>query len=109
MSGDRHDPHQIPDDTGRGGLVAYIGEDVLRGLTLRLTLLVTALTLLAAGTVGAAPDPARTAGLVVGGAGFLLVLVAVLSGWRRSRQWVVLLVVLVASGSALGVLLAHAP
>lgn len=98
------DPHDIPDDAGASTTAAFIGEDVARQLVVRLTLFVALLGVLA-GAATDADQGVRTAAVVVGLVGVLALLVSALGRWRRTRQWVLTLVVLVASGSLLAVML----
>lgn len=100
-------PHDIPEDTGPAGLVGWIGEDLLRALVLRLTLLVAVVAMIAGATIDDAPDALRAAAVVAGGAGILVVLSGPLAGWPRRRQWWTLAVVLPLCGVLLAVLLAR--
>lgn len=88
-------PNEIPDDTTGRGLVGWVGESLARGLVLRLALFVALVGALLGGINEVAPSWARVASAVVGVGGAGSILVSQLAGWRRARQWALLLLVLV--------------
>lgn len=93
-----------PDTTGR--LLAWIGEDLARGLAVRVATLLCCVVLVAGLLSESASDAVRVACFVVGPAGLLLLLAAGLGGWGRTARWRVLGgTVLVSSGLLLAVFL----
>ena len=87
-------PDEIPEDADRTTLVGYIGEDLARIFVRRVAALV-ALLALAGGLLVEEADPVlRTAAAVAGGSGASALLLAMLFGMRRTRQWLLLLGVL---------------
>ncbi|PUA79767.1 hypothetical protein [Nocardioides currus] len=106
MSTSPRDPHDIPDDAGVGELAAYVGEDVGRIIMLRVAALAAVLSLVAGAMSESASATLKTTCLSAGGAGIVLLLLAQLFRWRRSRQWVaILLVTLVCVGLLVAVFL----
>lgn len=90
------DPHDIPDDAGASELVAYIGEDIGRIIMLRVAALAAVIAVVAGAMSESASSSLKTACLSAGGAGLVLLLLAQLFRWRRSRQWLAILVVTLA-------------
>ena len=106
MSTQPRDPHDIPDDAGAGELAAYIGEDIGRIIMLRVAALAGVVSIVAGAMSESASSTLRTTCLAAGGAGLSLLLLAQLFRWRRSRQWIaILLVTLVCAGLLLAVFL----
>lgn len=87
------DPHEIPDDAGSGELAAYIGEDIGRIIMLRVAALAGVVSLVAGAMSESATPTLKSACLAAGGGGLLLLLIAQLFRWRRSRQWIAILLV----------------
>ncbi|MEI2713988.1 MAG: hypothetical protein V9G04_12050 [Nocardioides sp.] len=86
---DRHplDPHEIPDDADGGDLGAYIGEDLGRIMMLRVAVTVAIIGLVAGAMSESATPALKTACMVAGCAGVVLLLVAQLFRWPRRIQW----------------------
>ena len=106
MSTEHRDPDQLPEGVSAKGAAAYVGEDVGRQIVGRTALFVAALCVLAGVTSGA-DQTVRTIGTIVGAAGILSIAVAAMARWRRSRQWLVVLVALATSLALLVVMLAQ--
>lgn len=102
MSSAPLDPDRIPDDADAGDFAAYVGEDVGRMIMLRVAALFALACLVAGAMSESASSTLRTACFAAGGAGVTLLILAQLFRWRRSRQWVAILGVLVACGCLLG-------
>lgn len=100
------DPNQIPDDASGKDLAGYVGEDIGRSLMTRLAAFVAAICAVA-GVTADADEGVKAAALVAGLLGALTILVAALGGVRRSRQWTILLVVLVVCGGLLATAIAQ--
>lgn len=90
MAREYTDPQKIPDDADGRDLAAYVGEDIGRVLMLRVAVGVAIITVVAGLMSESATDSLATACTAAGGAGVGLLLVAQLFGWRRSRQWLVI-------------------
>lgn len=99
--GDVPDPDAIPDDASGKELAGFVAEDVLRYLGARLAALVAVVAIVAGLMSESASSALKGACVGAGAAGVLLVLCAGLFGWRRSRQWWVLVGVLVVCGGLL--------
>ena len=96
------DPHEIPEDAGKGDLAAYVGEDIGRILMLRAAALFGVVSLVAGAMSESATSTLKTALFSAGGAGLVLLLLAQLFRWPRSRQWVAILAVIFVCGALLG-------
>lgn len=90
MAGDYRDPHQIPDDADGRDLAAYVGEDIGRVLMLRVAAGVAVVAIVAGLLSESASEALKTACLVAGGVGIVMLILVQLFRWRRSRQWVVI-------------------
>ena len=95
------DPQQIPDDASTGDLAAYVGEDVARLIVLRVAALTGVVTVITGLLSESASDELKAACLAIGGLGLVVLLLAQLFGWRRSRQWIAILVVTLACAALL--------
>ncbi|KRF02554.1 hypothetical protein ASG88_04040 [Nocardioides sp. Soil777] len=91
MAREHTDPQQLPGDADGRDLAAYVGEDVGRVVMLRVAALAAVVTLVAGFLSESATEALTTACLAAGAAGIVLLLLAQLLRWRRTRQWVVIL------------------
>ncbi len=84
-------PAPSGDDDGRVlDAVAEIGEDIGRGLVTKVASFAVIFCFGAGVFEGGAPPALRVTAVVAAGVGGLIMMVATLGGWRRSRQWVVI-------------------
>lgn len=104
MASGPRDPQQIPEDASGADLAAYVGEDIGRQLVGRVAIFVALLCVLGGFTTDA-DQPVRTAGIAAGGVGAFALLVAALAGWRRSRQWLLILLVIAGCGALFATML----
>jgi hypothetical protein len=91
MARDHTDPQQLPDDADGADLAAYVGEDIGRVIMLRVAALAAVVTIVAGLMSESATEGLRAACLTAGVAGVVLLLLAQLFRWRRTRQWAVVL------------------
>lgn len=106
MAREHTDPQQIPDDADGRDLAAYVGEDIGRVIMLRVAALAAVVTLVAGFMSESATEALATACLASGAAGVVLLLLAQLFRWRRTRQWVVILGVTVVCAGLLAAVFA---
>ena len=106
MAREHTDPQQIPDDADGRDLAAYIGEDIGRVIMLRVAALAAVVTIVAGLMSESATQTLRAACLGAGSVGVVLLLLAQLFRWRRTRQWVVILGVTVVCAGLLAAVFA---
>lgn len=99
-------PDEIPDDTGTGRFAAFVAEDLVRSLGLRVAGLAAIMALGMGTFTGSASAPARTAGVAVGVLGLLVLTISQFARWPRTRQWLTILAVVVTASVSVVVLLA---
>ena len=96
-------PLEIPDDTGKAGLVGWMLESVARSIALRLAGIVALLAAIVAALSTDAPAGWRVAAILLGVGLTFALLVSQLGSWRRGRQWLLIVVTGLSAAALLAV------